>query len=299
MKVSIIIPSLNSPIIVTVLEKINCQNEHEAIGEILIVGKDDLHLLQKVEDPLVRLIDTGTAVNAAKARNIGIQQARHDLLIFLDSDCLPQPGWLAEHLRVQAAGHTVVGGGVAPTGSNYWSLAYNLTLFHEFFATNPSETKTYLPTLNLSVHREVIKIVGLLNESLGRGQDIEWTTRMQKAGFTPFFAPKATILHEHSRKSLTAVWHDCARSGHHMRQVRMQYPELFKGSQILQNRLALLLLSPAIALAITFNIVRKHFKLFQKQWLTIPAIYLTKIAWCWGAAAPPLMNPKQFDKSLP
>lgn len=287
MKVSIIIPSLNSPIIDTVLDKIKCQTAHAAIGEILIVGKDELNVLQKIEAPLARLIDTGTAVNAAKARNIGIQYAQHDLLIFLDSDCLPQPDWLAEHLRVQAEGHAVVGGGVAPTGSNYWSLSYNLTLFHEFFATNTAETKNYLPTLNLSIHKTVIDTVGLLNESLGRGQDIEWTTRMQRAGFTPFFEPRATVVHQHNRRSFTAVWRDCARSGYHMRQVRMQYPELFKGAQLLNNRFVLLLLSPIIALAITFNIVQKHLLLFQEQWNTIPAIYLTKIAWCWGAAGLP------------
>ncbi|MBK8904975.1 MAG: glycosyltransferase [Anaerolineaceae bacterium] len=284
MKVSIIIPNLNSPIIDTVLEKINWQSEYDAIGEILVVGKDDLCLLQKIEDPLVRLIDTGTAINAAKARNIGIQQASYDLLLFLDSDCLPQPNWLFEHLRRQAEGHAIVGGGVAPIGTNYWSLSYNLTLFHEFFATDLAGTKNYLPTLNLSVHKRVIESVGLLNELLGRGQDIEWTTRMQKAGFIPFFEPKATVIHEHNRRSFTAVWHDCARSGHHMRQVRMQYPELFKGSWLIQNRLILLLLSPLIAFVITFNIVRKHLNLFQKQWSTIPAIFLTKIAWCWGAS---------------
>lgn len=283
MKVSVIIPSLNSPIINVVLEKIKNQTVYSAIGEILIVGKDDYQHLSKVDEPCARLIDTGTAVNAAKARNIGIQQAKHELLLFLDSDCLPEPTWLQEHLHAQVQGHTVVGGGVAPTGSNYWSLSYNLTLFHEFLSTNLPEEKQYLPTLNLSVQKKVVDIVGLLDEKLARGQDIEWTTRMKKAGFTPYFEPKAKITHQHTRTHFTAVWQDCARSGHHMRQVRMQYPELFTGSLLLHNRFVIFILSPLIAATITVKIVTNHLQLFKKQWTTLPAIYLTKIAWCWGA----------------
>lgn len=284
MNVSIIIPSLNSPILNLVLGKIKNQTQYEVVGEILIVGKDDFQLHKLVNDPLVRLIDTGKAVNAAKARNIGIQQAKYELLLFLDSDCLPDPTWLEAHLHAQLQGHMVVGGSVAPRGSNYWSLSYNLTLFHEFFSTNAAGEKNYLPTLNLSVQKNVINAVGLLNEDLSRGQDIEWTTRMKETGFVPYFEPEALIYHQHSRVNFTAVWQDCARSGYHMRQVRLQYPQLFTGSRLLRNRLVILLLSPLIALAITFNIVTNHLAVFKKRWSTVPAIYLTKIAWCWGAS---------------
>lgn len=284
MNVSIIIPNLNSPILHLVLDKISKQVQYEAIGEILIVGKDEGQLHKSVANPLVRLIDTGKVVNAAKARNIGIQNAKYALLLFLDSDCLPEPTWLQNHMLLHAQGHTVVGGGVAPSGSNYWSLSYNLTLFHEFISTNPAGEKRYLPTLNLSVQKKVIDAAGLLNEDLSRGQDIEWTTRMNEAGFTPYFEPKALIFHQHTRTNFTAVWQDCARSGYHMRQVRMQFPNLFKGSQLLKNRFIILLLSPAIASAITFNIVTNHLAVFKKRWSTIPAIYLTKLAWCWGAS---------------
>lgn len=285
MNVSVIIPNLNSPILGQVLRKIITQAQNEHVGEILIVGKDNLQRHQTVPDERIRLIDTGHPVNAAKARNIGIQHARYELLLFLDSDCLPQPGWLQNHLAAQAKGHTVVGGGVAPTGSNYWSRSYNLTLFHEFFSINPAGEKNYLPTLNLSIHKQVIDAIGLLDEVLSRGQDIEWTTRMKRAGYVPYFEPEAIVVHEHSRNNFTAVWQDCARSGYHMRRVRLKYPNLFTGSILLQNQVLLLLLSPLVASTITFRIVVKHLPLFLKQWQTIPAIFLTKVAWCWGAVS--------------
>ena len=282
MQVTIIIPSLNSPIIDQVLQKIQQQSAWEYVGELLIVGRDDPGLIQA--DGRVKLIDTNQPVSAPKARNIGIQAATNDLLLFLDSDCLPEPTWLEEHLKAQTTGHLVVGGGVLPEGSNYWSLSYNLTLFHEFYTTAPSGPRQYLPTLNLSVHRQVIEEVGLLNETLARGQDIEWTARMEAAGYSPYFWPQAAVAHHHNRTNFQRVWHDCARSGYHMRQVRLHHSEQMEGPGLLQYRPLVLGLSPVIAAWATGRILWSQPSTFKQYWQTIPAIYLTKIAWCWGAA---------------
>jgi GT2 family glycosyltransferase len=207
-----------------------------------------------------------------------------DLLIFLDSDCLPQPHWLAQHLLTQAAGHPIVGGGVLPRGNNYWHLAYNLTLFHETLTTAAAGKRDFLPTLNLSVKREVIEAAGPLNESLPRGEDVEWTTRMRQAGYQPYFQPAAAVYHQHNRHTLTAVWADCANSGYHMRQVRLQYARSLSAPPILRYRLLVLLLSPFIAAWITARISTRQPKLFAPYIHLLPAIFITKIAWCWGAS---------------
>ena len=94
--VAVVIPSLNSPLIDRVLERVIAQDGAERIAEIIVVGKDQAGLIQ--EHPLVKLIDTGTPVKAPVARNMGIQATTAQLIIFLDSDCLVEPGWLREHL---------------------------------------------------------------------------------------------------------------------------------------------------------------------------------------------------------
>jgi GT2 family glycosyltransferase len=284
MQVSVIIPNLNSPLIKQVLRHLSFQTAREAIGEILIVGKDEPRLVQS--NHIVRLLDTGRPVSAPAARNIGIRRAKHDLLMFLDSDCLPQPEWLAEHLVAQADGHAVVGGGVLPEGTSYWSLSYNLTMFHEFFATNPAGPRRYLPTLNLSVRREAIDAGGLFDESLARGQDIEWTIRLAQAGFQPYFWPDATVYHDHNRKNLGRVWSECARSGYYMRQIRLQNKNELRAPRLLRHRWLVLALSPLIATWATGRIASRHLSTFRRHLRVIPAIYLTKIAWCWGASRP-------------
>ena len=273
---------MNSPIIDQVIRQLKQQTTSPKIGEIIIVGKDDLKLVY--EDEIVRLIETKHPVSAPTARNIGIKSSQFDILVFLDSDCLPLPNWLEQHIEAQKAGHAVVSGGVLPVGTNYWSLTYNLTMFHEFTTTLSPGKRNYLPTLNLSVNRQVINKIGLLNEDLARSQDIEWTSRMATAGYTPYFWPAAAINHLHNRQTSNAVLKDCAKSGYYMREIRLQNPDLLQAPILMRSKFLILLFSPAIATWAMLRTILKQPSLFLKNWYTLPAIYLTKLAWCWGAS---------------
>jgi len=283
-QVSIVIPSLNSPIIDQVITAIEKQPLNERILEIVVVGKDEATLLQAKDK--VRLIDTGNPVPPGTARNIGIRETTAALIIFLDSDCLPQSGWLTAHLVAHEAGYQVVGGSVLPDGENYWSLSYNLTMFHAYLSVADSAPRDFLPTLNLSVARSVINNVGLLDENLPRSQDLDWTTRMKKAGFHPYFWSEAVIQHQHNRITMGKVWQDCARSGYHARQVRLQHKDTLGTPFLLRWRWLVLLFSPLIAAWVTGEIMWKRPFIILRYFYTLPAIYMTKIAWCWGASRP-------------
>lgn len=282
--VSIIIPTLNSEIIDLVLGALVDQSSFEAIGEIIVVGRDEKNKIDLGQYPLINFIDTGVPVNAAKARNIGIEAAQNQLLVFLDSDCLPVKDWLASHLAAHRKGAKIVGGGVIASGTNYWNLAYNLTLFHEYLSYLPQGVKNYFPTLNLSVQKEVIQEIGLLNEKLLRGQDIEWTRRMVSGGYKITFVPEAAVVHRHNRSTFKAVWRDCARSGYFMRQARLSRGRAHLSRRIIYNRNFLFWGAPLIAVAVTGKIILLNPRHMISFWYTFPAIYLSKIAWCWGAS---------------
>ena len=281
-KTSIIIPSLNSPLIDQVVEKILDQDGFGTQDELIVVGRDDSGLIKGRSQ--VRFIDTGQPVTAPVARNIGIDAAEGELLIFIDSDCIPQACWLEEHRKAHAAGYAVVGGGVLPAGDNYWHLVYNLTMFHEIFSTAPAGERPFLPTLNLSVERGVIAEVGKLDATLKRSQDLDWTTRMNEAGFRPYFWPEASVRHDHNRRTGEKVWQDAATIGVYARQVRLRHRESLATPSILGSRRMTLLLSPLIALFVTARIVVRRPKTRLRRPDTWPGIYMSKIAWCWGAS---------------
>lgn len=281
MLASIIIPSLNSPAIARVLDALSSQHNAQLIGEIIIVGRDEAGLIGSRDG--VRFVDTGEPVSASRARNIGIELAKQQLLVFLDSDCLPAPNWLDMHVSAHHAGREVVGGGVYPKGDNYWSLTYNLALFHEFMTNLPDGTRNYLPLLNLSAQRSVVNQAGGFDEHLARGQDLDWTIRMRRCGYTLHFMPDAAISHIHERTTLTHLWRDCARSGYYSRRIRMANSDLVAAPFWLRSRLLVLCLSPLIAIAVTARIAWRNPKLLSCAWWALPGVAITKLAWCWGA----------------
>ena len=284
--IAVIIPSLNSPLIDRVVTAVLAQKEMGAGRnipvEIVVVGRDEPDLLPEAAG--VRFIDTGRSVTAAVARNRGIAATGADLLIFLDSDCLPKDGWLAEHVAAHEAGHGVVSGGIVPAGHNYWHLTYNLTLFHELLSSNPPGPRDFLATLNLSVERRVIEEVGGMDEAVNRVEDVEWTTRMRRAGFQPYFWPAASVWHDHGRTDFHKVWRDCASSGYHMRPVRLRHGDLLLAPSLLRYPRLVLMLSPLVAAWVTARIIWKRPAVVRRFWYTLPGLYVTKIAWCWGAS---------------
>jgi GT2 family glycosyltransferase len=252
------------------------------VCEIVVIGRDELQLMPQHEQ--VRFVDTIRPITAAQARNLGITHTSGDHIIFLDSDCLAQPGWLQAHIDAYRAGHRVVSGSVLPVGDNYWHLSYNLTLFHEILSSEPPGPRDFLPSLNLAVSREVIDIVGGMDEAIVRVEDVDWTTRMRRAGFQPVFWPQAVVRHQHNRTTLPLLWRDCAASGFNMRSLRLAQADLLQAPGVLRHRKLVLLLSPAIALWATIRIARARPQLVRSYWRTVPAIYISKIAWCWGAS---------------
>ncbi|MCA9898144.1 MAG: glycosyltransferase [Anaerolineales bacterium] len=282
MKTAVIIPSLNSPIIEQIITAVLQQQNVDQQPEIIVVGKDDSG---KIPTQLpITFIDTQQPVLAAVARNRGASATDADLLIFLDSDCIPVPTWLSAHQEAHKAGHKVVSGSVLPEGLNYWHLTYNLTLFHEVLSLNNAGPRDFLATLNLSVNREVFQSVGGMNEAINRVEDVDWTTRMRRAGIQPYFWPSAAVNHQHNRFRPRAVWRDCALSGYHMRQLRLTHQDLLSAPGLLRYPKLVLFFSPFIAAWATSRILWKRPYILTKFWYTIPAIFWTKIAWCWGAS---------------
>jgi glycosyltransferase involved in cell wall biosynthesis len=278
--ISIIIPNLRSPLLGPVLAALLAQDQIED-AEILVIGQNDAVNETSYEKP-VHFEHTPTPVNAAVARNIGIRLAKGEKLLFIDSDCLAEPGWVREMTAQLDSGWDVVGGGVRIESKRYWPLVYNLSMFHEFLWTQPRRGAEYLPTLNLAVKREVIERIGLLDETFARSQDLDWTMRMKAAGLRILFDPRAAILHAPLVTGFRSVWRQYFRGGFFAIQVRLKHSHGFRRAMMKQP-LFWQLGSPLIALLITLKILVTT-PVVWRYAHTIPAIYLTKVAWCLGAA---------------
>lgn len=277
---SVIIPNLNSLLIRDVLEALKHQTVSVSDAEILVVGWDDPGLV--IEDELVRFFPTTRHTNAAINRNVGIANAKGEILLFLDADCIPMSDWIEHHLHQQEQGNKVVGGAITFGTRNYFQLADNVSSFHEWLPFTREGARPYLATANLSVHRTVIEKAGLMKTHLNYAHDLEWTVRFRSLGYTLYFEPRAIVFHDPPRYNLSAVWKHWTSNAPDTLRVKLFYSYLLNTPALAQYRSLLLwgaLLIAAWATIRTFG----HPRTLLQYWYTLPLVYLTKIAWCLGA----------------
>jgi len=278
-EVSVIIPNLHSPIIDRTIESVLAQKTSHPF-EVIVVGMDRYDLVTKYEE--VKFIKTAQPVSAGEARNIGIHESEGKILFFIDSDCIAMPNWITTILDDFNSGWKVIGGSVLSPTDDFWQLVYNLSMFHEQLPSKNKGKHRYLATLNLAVHKDVIKKVGLLDAKLERGQDIEWTSRMTRAGYDLLFDPNAVIEHHPSRHTFEALKKDNFRSGYYSIAVRQKYPNIFNMPPLLKTASVWRIFKPLIAgltmlrIVLSSKEVRQHPKI-------IPYILKQKAAWCDGA----------------
>ncbi len=277
---TIIIPNLHSPNIDRTLDSLRMQQYDLARVNVIVVGQDKYNLVHN--DDLVHFDRSETPLAPAVARNRGMQQAKGDIWAFLDADCVAAPDWLAGLARrYQDPDVAVVGGGVAFPRRNYWALCDNLSWFHEVLHTLTAGTRAYLPSLNLSLRREVVDEVGGMDETYPRpaGEDTEWTTRMRLAGYTLYFEPRAVVHHHHLRNSSRRILEHAFYFGYNSVKVDARYMDTLKTPPVLRHSASLAMLSPLLAAGAALRVWRAA----PRYWYTLPVLYLSKLSWCAGA----------------
>jgi GT2 family glycosyltransferase len=104
----------------------------------------------------VRLVESDVGLYPGAARNLGAREANGAILVFIDADCVPEPGWLdAVIAAVSAPTARLVGGPVLDARPfSAVAAADNLLQFVDFATGRPDGPATHLPSSNLGVRRE-------------------------------------------------------------------------------------------------------------------------------------------------
>lgn len=283
MRLSVLIPNLHSPRIGETITAILAQQRvHEAF-EVVVVGRDKYNLIPN--HPNVVAIETERNLNPAEARNEAIRHARGEVCLFLDSDCVPEPTWMAAMLAARKAGADVVGGALTFDRDGYWSVADNIAAAHGFLPSTPAGPPNgfHLSCANLCVDRAHLQAVDGLREELVCGEDFDLMMRLKGRGLSMHFEPTARAAHRHVRTSLRRFIDHAAAWAPYSIKVRHDHADALNTPWMLRGPWRLRLLSPAIALAVTLRIWWRHPELLADLH-TMPAVYGAKIIWCWAAA---------------
>jgi GT2 family glycosyltransferase len=169
----------------------------------------------KEEFPHLHLIETGENLGFAGGNNVGIRyalQQGHSFILLLNNDTLVTPDFLEimHSYMVQQPGCGVVQPFIlfAHPPHKIWSAggSWNAFLGKAKTLGDRDEVATYnIPSTSLDwatgccmlVSKEAITQAGLLDEQyFAYFEDVEWSLRIRKAGFSLALAKQALIYHE-------------------------------------------------------------------------------------------------------
>lgn len=169
--------------------------------------------------PLAVLTEPGSL---GRVRNVGVGAAGGEIAAFVDSDCVPSPGWLAHgvapFLALGGDRIATVQGRTLPdpaTARGSWDVTQELTSFTDRFEA-----------CNLFYRRRVLLAAGGFDESIGFfGEDTVAGWAVRRLGSEERFAPDAIVHHAVTFPGIRWHWRRGLRYGNWNALVR-RFPEM-------------------------------------------------------------------------
>lgn len=186
--------------------------------EVIVVDNgstDGLSAFVREQHPEVVLVRAPKNLGFAGGNNLGILNAGGDVVLLLNDDTDPEPGWLAplsaameRDPRIGAAGCRLLypktrqvqhlGGVVHANG-----LTDHLDWGAEEgdSAALPEREVPYVTGAAMALRREAISEVGMLDEGFWPiyFEEIDWCTRARRAGWKNWIVPSSTVIHHESQ----------------------------------------------------------------------------------------------------
>lgn len=197
--ISVVIPAKNAEATLgLVLNAIAVQVE--APDEVIVVDDVSTDATAAVaERHGARVIRLDTPRYAGGARNRGWEEASGDVVVFLDADAVPAPGWAAGlRAAVQEHEHAVVACARTFTARRRWGWVAHFEIETPFLPRGAPREEPTLSSFCLAVPANAPL---RWHESYG-GEDGLFCADALEAGYRLFFDPRFHAVHDHRRETL-------------------------------------------------------------------------------------------------
>jgi len=231
-KFSVLICTYNRPEMLEIALNSLINRTNEKPDQVIVVNggneRSDLIVRNYMNrsDVQVELVKTVNK-NLATSRNIGLAYCTGNILAMTDDDAEVFPDWVtqmkkahAEHPEAGGVGGAVLG---ADSNNSLLSCIADKAVFSS--PTLPAYVRT-LPGVNVSYKQEVLKQVGLQDESLSRGEDVDFNWRIKQLGYEIYYTPEIKVIHHH-RPTMKGMILQFFMYGRAYVHVRGKWPEMY------------------------------------------------------------------------
>ena len=270
---SIIVPVYNRPAEVDDLMKSLCAQTDKGFEAVIVEDGSTVDCRKQVEaasgNVRVKYFHKENEGRSI-ARNYGIVRADGDYYIFVDSDCILPPDYIAKLRKSLELNYVDCFGGPDAAHESFTdtqkAINYSMTSFITTggIRGNRHSMEKFTPrTFNMGFSREVADKVGGFREMFS--EDIDMSTRIRLAGFSISLYPDVKVYHKR-RVDMKKFWHQVYVFG--MSRITLQL--LYPGSMKLVHWLpAVFVIGTAVLLIGSFLC----------KWLLIPLALLLIVIW--------------------
>ncbi|HTW77475.1 MAG TPA: glycosyltransferase [Thermoplasmata archaeon] len=151
-------------------------------------------------------------------RNIGVAEARGDLIAFIDGDCFPDSQWL-HALRASAGAAAVLAGRTVTVGRAQYGHLERVELFQSGYDV------TY-PSCNLLYRRALFERLGGFDPRFITAEDIDLNLRAVRSGAAIRYVPEAVVYHQ-VRTTLVRFLYQAFWNGYGRKQLTEKHGSLW------------------------------------------------------------------------
>jgi glycosyltransferase involved in cell wall biosynthesis len=196
-KVSIVIPAYNEEKYIGGCLDAIAKQEYSNYEIILVDNGSSDKTIKIATDYEIEILQNAS-LNISGLRNLGASKARGNILIFIDSDCIPVKDWLFNGiLRLQDKNVGVTGAACSMPPKSTW-------VEKAWYSSKPKGVRevNFLGTANMFVWKELFDRLSGFNKELRTGEDYEFCNRVKRCGYKVVSDDDIKVFHLRGPRTL-------------------------------------------------------------------------------------------------
>jgi glycosyltransferase involved in cell wall biosynthesis len=196
---SVIIPCFNARETISQTLDSVCSQNVNFTYEVIVIdsSNDDTDAIIRTRYPQVRLYHLNEQTLPGSGRNLGVNHARGEIVVFTDSDCVPDSDWLSQIVaqyqdkNIESVGGCVING--YPRNIVGW--VSHLIEFNEWTPNTHERFVKNIPSCNISYKKEVFTRFKIHFTDIFPSEDTLFNWTLIQKGGRIYFDPRIRVVH--------------------------------------------------------------------------------------------------------